>query len=394
MDDGIMHLGVNSSWKSPRRLALIAGGVALLALGVWFSAPAPGGDILVLDAATMTVVLDELPATEEVASARAEEEISNVTGVPANAVDRYFTLLNSSRTRYQWQLVYNVTNNPDLTVSLALMITPDEGFTIAAEYLKELLGSDYFLTHFTPERFVGTTNTVHYSFAYSLPGDELVLPMWIRLSYERTVTGRQVVIAPQEIVVARAQAEELARQQGVPDPVSSSPILKNGIICWRVVWQHNPTEEDYELQRLYGVEIHATTGEIITTLRYVRPTPAAPASPAPIQVAQINALLTELGVTGLEDGARFEVHVFNGSDEVFAVTKSFGRLVVQQSANANADITLWLDRELIVHALQADDTLAYLQEHASSGNVRVELHENAVVLQKKGYLELYERLQP
>jgi hypothetical protein len=68
--------------------------------------------------------------------------------------------------------------------------------------------------------------------------------------------------------------------------------------------------------------------------------------------------------------------------------------VVQQSANANADITLWLDRELIVHALQADDTLAYLQEHASSGNVRVELHENAVVLQKKRYLELYERLQP
>ena len=391
MDDWIMHLRATGSWKSPRRLALIAGGVALLALGVWFSAPAPGGDILVLDAAAMTVVLDELPATEEAAIACAEEEISNVTGVPAKEVDRYFTLLNSSRTRYQWQLVYNVSNNPDLAVSLTLRITPDEGFAIADEYLKDLLGSDYFLTHFTPERFDGTTNTVYYSVVYSLPGDELVLPMWVRLSYERTVTCR--LTAPQEIAITRTRAEELAQQQGVPDPVSSSPDLKNGIICWRVVWQHTPTEEDYELQRLYGVEIHATTGEVLTTLRYVRPTPASSASPAPIQVAQIIALLAELGVTGLEDGASFEVRVFNGSDEVFAVTKSFGRLVVQQGANAHADITLWLDRELIVHALQADDALAYLQEHASSGNVRVELHENAVVLQKKGYMQLYERLK-
>lgn len=385
-----MPLSVKSSWKSPRRLAFIAAGLALLALGVWFSAPAPGGDILVLDAATMTVVLDELPATEEAASARAEEEISNVTGVPIKAVDRYFTLLNSSRTRYQWQLVYTVTNNPDLAVSLALLITADEGFAVADEYLRGLLGAAYFSAHVTPERFDASTNTVHYSFAYSLPGDELVLPMWIRLSYERTVTGRQVVIAPQEIGITRARAEELAQKQGVPDPVSSSPALKNGIVCWRVVWQHTPTDEDYELQRLHGVEIHATTGELITTLRYVRPTPAPPAS---IQVAQINALLAELGVTGLEDGASFEVRVFNGSEEVFAVTKSYGRLVVQQGANDNADITLWLDRELIVQALQADDTLAYLQEHASGGNVRVELHENAVVLQKKGYLQLYERLR-
>ena len=388
-----MRLRASGSWKSPRRVALIAGGVVLLALGIWFSAPAPGGDILVLDAATLAVELDEFPATEKAALARAEDEISNVTGVPAKAVDRYFTLLNSSHTQYQWQLLYNVSNNPDFTVSLALRITPDEGFGITDIYLKELLGSDYFLTHFKQERFDGTTNTAHYSFVYSLPGDELVLPMWVRLSYERTVIGRGVVITPQEIAIPRAQAEELARQQGVPDPVSSSPILKNGIICWRVVWQHSPTDEDRELQRLYGVELHATTGELMATLRYARPTRSSPASPAPIQVAQINTLLAELGVTELKDGASFEVRVFNSADEVFTITKSFGRLVVRQGATANADITLWLDRALIVQALQADDTLAYLQVHASSRNVRVELHENAVILQKKGYMQLYEQLQ-
>ena len=388
-----MNPSTTSSWKSPCRLGLIAGGVALLALAIWFSAPVPGGDILVLETTALTITMDELPATEAAASARAEVEISNVTGVPAKAVDRYFTLRNSSRTPYQWQLVYNVSNNPDLTVSLVLMITQDEGFAIADKYLKDLLGTAYFSAHFTPERFDAATNTVYYSFAYSLPGDELVLPMWIRLSYERTVTGRRVVTTPQEIMISRAQAEELAGQEGVPDPVSSSPVLKNGIICWRVVWQHTPTKEDYDLQRLYGVEIHATTGELVATLRYKRPARPQPATPAPITAAQINTLLRKLNVTELEDGASFAVRVFNGSDEQFTVTKSYGRVVVQQGANANADITLWLDRELTVQALQADDTLAYLQEHASSRTVRVELHANPVVLQKKGYMQLYERLQ-
>jgi hypothetical protein len=385
-----MQLGDTGSWKGPRRLALIAAGLALLTLGVWFSLPGPARDILVLDASAMTVVLDELPATNEDAVACAAEEISNATGVPAKAVDRYFTLRTSSRTWYQWRLVYNVTDNPDLAVSLTLRITPEEGFAIADEYLRGLLGTRYFNAHVTPERFDNTTNTAHYTFAYSLPDDELVLPMWVQLSYERAVTGCQVVNAPQKIAVTRAEAEELARQQGVPEPISSSPALRNGIICWRVVWQHIPIEEDYDTERLYGVDIHARTGELLATLRYVR---AKPLPPGPIRVAEINALLTQLGVTALEDGASFEVRVVNSSDEAFTVTRSFGRLVVQQRANPNADITLWLDRELIVQALQADDALAYLHEHAGSGNVRVELHENVVVLQKKGYLQLYAQLK-
>jgi hypothetical protein len=385
-----MQLRDTGSWKSPRRLALIATGLALLTLGVWFSLPGPERDILVLDASAMTVVLDELPATEQVAIAQSEAEISNATGVPAKAVDRYFTLRTSSRTWYQWRLVYNVTDNPDLVVSLTLRISPDEGFAIADEYLRGLLGTRYFNAHVTPERFDNTTNTAHYTFAYSLPDDELVLPMWVQLSYERTVAGCQVVNAPQGIAVTRAEAEELAGQQGVPDPVSSYPVLRNGIICWRVVWQHIPTDEDYDTERLYGVDIHARTGETLATLRYVR---SKPLPPGPIHVAEINALLTQLGVTALEDGASFEVRVFNSSDEVFTVTRSFGRLVVQQGESPDADITLWLDRELILQALQAEDTRAYLHEHAGGGNVRVDLHENVVVLQKKGYMQLYTQLK-
>jgi hypothetical protein len=378
------------SWKSPRRLVLIAAGLALLTLGVWFSFPGSERDILVLDTSTITVVLDALPVTLQDAIACAEEGISNATGVPVRAVGRYFTLRTTAHRWYYWRLEYNVTDNPNLVVSLALRITPDEGFAVVNEYLETLLGPAYFRAHFSPKRFDNTTNTAHYTFAYSLPDGELVLPMWVQLSTDRTVTGRQVVITKQRITVTQARAEELARQQGVPEPISSSPVLRNGIICWRVIWQHIPTEEDYDTEQLYGVDIHATTGEPLATLRYVR---AKPLPPGPIVVAQLTALLEQLGVTGLEDGASFEVRVTNSSDEVFTVTRSFGRLVVQQGANADADITLWLDRELILQALQAEDTRAYLREHSGSGNVRVELHENVVVLQKKGYMQLYTQLK-
>jgi hypothetical protein len=351
--------------------------------------PGAERDVLVLDTTTITVVMDDLPVTLVDALVRAEEEISNATGVPVRAVHRYFTLLDIVHTWYHWRLVYNVTDNPDLTVLLALRITTEEGFALADEYFRGLLGIRYFSAHVTPERFDNTTNTAHYTFAYSLEDDELVLPMWVQLSYERTVTGSQVVNAPQRITVTRAEAEELARQQGVPEPFSSSPVIRNGIICWRVVWQHIPTDEDYDTERLYGVDIHARTGDVLATLRYVR---AKPLPAGPIVVAQLTTLLERLNITALEDGASFEVHVLNSSDEVFTVTRSFGRLVVQQGANPDPDITLWFDRELIVQALQATDTRAYLKQHAGDENIRVELHENVVVLQKKGYTQLYTQL--
>jgi len=384
-----MHDKAPCKWKSPRRIALIAAGLAFLIIGVWFSLPGSERDILVLDTSTITVVSDELPVTLQDAIARAEEEISNATGVPVRAVDRYFTLRTTAHRWYYWRLEYNVTDNPNLVVALALRITPEEGFALADEYFRGLLGIRYFNEHVTPERFDNTTNIAHYTFAYSLGDEELVLPMWVQLSYERTVTGSQVVNAPQRITVTRAEAEKLARQQGVPEPFSSSPVIRSGTICWRVVWQHIPTDEDYDTERLYGVDIHARTGDVLATLRYVR---AKPLPPGPIVVAQLTALLERLNITALEDGARFEVHVLNSSGEVFTVTRSFGRLVVQQGTNPDPDITLWLDRELIVQALQAADTRAYLKAHGGGGKTRVELHENVVILQKKGYTQLYTQL--
>ncbi len=46
-----------------------------------------------------------------------------------------------------------------------------------------------------------------------------------------------------------------------------------------------------------------------------------------------------------------------------------------------------------MNAVESDDVVSYLQNHATSRNVIVELHKNMVLLQKKGYMSLYEKLK-
>ena len=72
---------------------------------------------------------------------------------------------------------------------------------------------------------------------------------------------------------------------------------------------------------------------------------------------------------------------------------TFGRAVVKEGAIENADVTLWFDREIIVDALESEDVLGYLRANAGNGKVSVELHRNIVILQRKGYMSLYEKLK-
>jgi hypothetical protein len=362
-----------------------------IAFGAWYYSIPTSGDILVLDRTVLTVVMDDIPSSREGAISVAQKEIINVTSVPKRSFDRYFRLMNISNTPFQWQLVYNVTDNPDLTVLLVKKISPEEGFRISDEHIVNMVGRDYFDAHF--EKKVFESNTAHYLYRYlhnSSEEEMIELSMWVRLGYDRSVIGRHVVTSPQEITVSAEQAIDISRNKGLEDHLSAAPVLVEGIICWRVLWQHTPTEEDYDNHTLYGFDAHCTTGEVIGEHRYVRPTPTVP---PPIQVSQVTSLIEKLGFEEIEDGAVIQVRVMNSSNEEFSVVKTFGRILVKEGTIENADLTLWIDRELILNALESDNAVSYLQSNANSRTVIVELHKNVVQLQKKGYMTLYEKLK-
>ena len=328
-----------------------------------------------LDKSVFTVILENIPDTREDAISVAQERIINATGVSERNFDGYFKLMDTARTEFQWQLVYNVTGNPDLTVFLVKKILPEEGFGIADEYIVGMVGKDYFDAHFKREAF--ESNTAHYSYIYGYshtPGN-IVLSMWVRVGNDRNVIGQHVVTTPQEITVSIGQAIGIGRRNGLKEPLSATPILVGGIICWRVAWQHTPTEHDYDNQTVYGFDVQCTTGEIIGEHRYIRP---APASPPPIRTVQITSLIEKLGFEDVEDGAMIQVNVMNSADETFSVVKTFGRTVVKEGTIENADLTLWIDRGIILNALKSDDVVNYLQDNATRRNLIVELHKNII----------------
>ena len=374
------------------KVALLAGVLVVASLCIWYYSIPTESHILVLDKSVLTVILEGIPDTREDAVSLAHERIVNATGVPKRSFDRYFKLMDTFRTQFQWQLVYNVTGNPDLTVFLVKKIFPEEGFGISDEYIMGMVGRDYFDAHFKRKSF--ESNTAYYSYIYGYshnPGaGNIELSMWVRLGNDRTVTGQHVVTTPQEITVSMEQGIDIGRQNGLKDPLSGAPVLVGGIICWRVAWQHTPTEQDYDNQTVYGFDVHCTTGEVIGEHRYIRPTPA---SPPPIRTGQITSLIEKLGFEDVEDGAMIQVNVMNSADEKFSVVKTFGRTVVKEGSIENADLTLWIDRDIILNALESDDVVSYLQNNATSRDIIVELQKNMVLLQKKGYLSLYERVK-
>ena len=379
-----------SSRRMVIKVALLAGALVVASLCIWYFSILTESDILILDKSVMTVILDDIPAIREDAISAAQERIVNETGVPKRRFDRYFKLMDTSRTPFQWQLVYNVTGNPDLTVFVVKQIFPEEGFGIADEYIMGMVGRDYFDAHLKRKLF--ESNTAHYSYIYGYshnPG-EIELPMCVQVGNDRNVIGQHVVTTPQEITVSVEQAIDIAKKNGLKDPLSAAPVLVGGIICWRVVWQHTPAEQDYDNQTVYGFDVHCTTGEVIGKHRYIRPTPA---SPPPIRIGQITSLIEKLGFEDVEDGAMIQVNVMNSADETFSVVKTFGRTVVKEGKIENADLTLWIDRDIILNALESDDVVSYLQNNATSRNVIVELHKSMVLLQKKGYMNLYERVK-
>ena len=380
-----------SSLRIFGKVAILIGVLVAAALCIWYYSIPTDKDVLVLDTRVLTWTFDDIPDTREDALSMAQERIINATGVPKRRFDRYFTLMNLSHTPFQWQLVYNVTRSSDLTVFLVKAIYPEEGFGISDRYIEDMVGRAYFDAHFKRKSF--ESNTAYYAYTYgSSPGSrDVALSMWVRLGNDRSVIERHVVTTPQEITVSREQALEVGRKRGLKDPLSGSPVLVGGIICWKVAWQHTPTEQDYDTQTVYGFTVHSTTGEVIGEHRYIRP---APASLLPIRTGQITTLIENLGFEEMEDGAMIQVNVRNSVDETFSVVKTFGRTVVKEGTIEGADLTLGIDRELILNALESDDVVSYLQNNATSRNVIVELHKNPVLLQKKGYMSLYKSKEP
>ncbi len=216
--------------------------------------------------------------------------------------------------------------------------------------------------------------------------------MWVRLDYERNIKGHFVLLIPQEIKLGPENAKKIASTH-FPEPISATLIFDGSRIAWRCIWQHTATEEDYAKQRVYGADVDATTGGILRTFKYVKPAPTSTPM-TPIQKSQVDALVQKLSAFHkLKDGAVINLRISQSFSEKFHIVKSFGKLIAKDGLSEEPDITIWIDMETFLKALESADAWSYFIQESKSGHISITEEKSLLVLAQKGYVALYEELK-
>lgn len=371
-----------------------------ISLAIWYFSLPTDTDVLILESDTLTIYLDcQVPIYENDAISLAKEEIINSTNIPKKKFNKYFELINTSNTQFQWKLVYSVKDNPELSVFLIKKLSADEGFDISNDYIINKLGIDYFKDHFIQKKFELDPNSESGTAYYTYKAGDIELTQWTKIGEDRKMKQQYLLNEPQKININKEQAINISMDKGLIEPLTAFPVLKNGKIDWIVTRQYTPTEQDYVDKTFSKFDIDATTGKIVKKYVYEKPSatlaPTATPTPikTPIQASQIKYFANELKFTELADGAMVQMHIMNSFEEKFSVVKSYGKTVVKEGKLENPDITIKIDRNLLTNALESNDIVGSLKQNANSNNLIVKTHEDQLTLYTKGYLKIYNTLK-
>lgn len=329
---------------------------------------------LVLDKTELLHVVEEIPRDKEAAGKLAEEVILQNYNISRKNFGHYFSLNRSNKTQFRWMLYYDVRKNQSLTVYLVKKLTEEEAFAIADGFVINGVGREYFLKYF--KRSALKNDTAYYSYLFP-PYNPI--EMWVRLDYERNIKGHFVLLIPQEIKLGPGDAKKIASTH-FPEPISATLIFDG-------------SREDYARQRVYGADVDATTGGILRTFKYVKPAPTSTPM-TPIQKSQVDALVQKLSAFHkLKDGAVINLRISQSFSEKFHIIKSFGKLIAKDGLSEEPDITIWIDRETFLKALESGDAWSYFIQESKSGHISITEEKSLLVLAQKGYVALYEELK-
>jgi len=371
-----------------KRKLLAAAGISFIVFVVVAHYLSGSSEIVVLDKTVFREALDVLPASEKEAAAESNNLVLSYYNLSKKVFEKYFALINITRTEYRWIAVYGVEDNPEVYVYLVKNITSAEGFDIADKYIKTRVGQKYFEGHYQRKSF--SNNTASYIFSINGSG-AYSMEMWIQFDDERRVERKNVLLEPEEVKIKRENAAQKAISIGVPEPMQSALAFDGSRLVWRFTWKHKPTSEDYEKQSIYGADIDAENGGIRRLLRYIK---QAVQKPANVSKAQVEELTKRIAVfKELSDGAIINLGINKGQSGEYAVIKSMGRLVIKEGLSGSPDITIWIDRDSFEKALESSEPIEYLIQESKKGKVSVKQNKNSAALAIKGYIRLYEKFQ-
>ena len=160
-----------------------------------------------------------------------------------------------------------------------MITSPNRAEEIVVSYLENKFGPEFFKKHFTIMG-VNETDIPHVWFvtleyksgSYSVKMHVALDTWWKDIGAERISFGLSNIInEPQEILVSREEAENIASKEGLPQPYISMLEVRHGRIVWVVTSQNF---EEYPAGYIIRIVIDAENGTILERIQkppYISP---------------------------------------------------------------------------------------------------------------------------
>ena len=172
---------------------------------------------------------------------------------------------------------------PDLPERLPPLASHEEAITLADEFLRSLLGDEFFTAHFSVKEvrpdvievdgtlYTLSTWLVIYQYTYNEYTTDMFVAVYSNTVQEGTsrinADNSLIILEPQEILISEEQAKIIAKENGLDPPYKLILCceLRFHRICWKI------TREDIEnlkAEDLAGLLIDAESGTVLE--RWIR----------------------------------------------------------------------------------------------------------------------------
>ena len=140
-----------------------------------------------------------------------------------------------------------------------------------SQYIKDKVGESYFNEHF---EYIGldNRNLVYYAkYDFSYGSDKIEMRVAYDLNEKKVIPQLSYFITkPINIEFSKENALTKAEDLNLSDPkqVSLVYIQSEDTLAWKVIWDHEPTDEERANSALQGYVFDAVNGDLISTYNY------------------------------------------------------------------------------------------------------------------------------
>lgn len=138
-------------------------------------------------------------------------------------------------------------------------------------YIKKYISNDYFDKHFAFDSIDNRGNIAYVKYTFDYDGNEINMQVAYDAQNNRIVPQMSSFLKkPLEITFSKENANLKANELNLPKPRISNLVYSSGndVLAWKLLWDHEPTNEERANNTIQGYLFDATSGDIVQIYNY------------------------------------------------------------------------------------------------------------------------------